>query len=79
MKKFSKKVIHNFIHSLWITFEIHRCGRGCSTAISTAVETVCDAVGNPAALTRRAGPLSLGTCLRPFRACVPAIAPPWAR
>ena len=65
-------------HCLWITVVIHRCGRGCSTAISTAVETVCDAVGNPAALTRRAHPLSLGTCLRPFRARVPATAPRWA-
>ena len=61
-------------HSLWITVVIHRCGRGCSTAISTAVETVCDAVCNFAPLTPRPHPLSLGNCLRPFRACVPAIA-----
>jgi len=45
-----------------------------STVICTAVDTVCDAVGNAAALTFAPNPLSLGLCLRPFRACVPAIA-----
>ena len=45
-----------------------------STVICTAVDTVCDAVGNLAALTFAPNPLSLGNCLRPFRACVPAIA-----
>ena len=38
------------------------------------MDTVCDAVGNVAALTCALNPLSLGLCLRPFRACVPAIA-----
>ena len=61
-------------HSLWITVVIHRCGRMRSTVIYTAVDTVCDAVGNVAALTCGPNPLSLGLCLRPFRACVPAIA-----
>ena len=42
--------------------------------ICTAVDTVCDAVGNGAALTCGPNPLSLGLCLRPFRACVPVIA-----
>ena len=46
-----------------------------STVICTAVDTVCDAVRNAAALTCGPNPLSLGLCLRPFRACVPAIAP----
>ena len=46
--------------------------------ICTAVDAVCDEVGNSAPLTPRADPLSLGSCLRPFRARVPAIAPRWA-